>query len=261
MHPVAAILDSLVLYRYSMILALAAAAGVCCFLACCSYRQISALSAARTALTAVVLSLVFSRIIYWYGRPDSFSSFYQAVFSTSTKHFALLGAFAGCGLAAVITGKQVGKTKLLDCMSIAGCIAIALGRLGCFFTDTDRGQIMVRLTSLPWAWPVANVSGMLEYRFATFLFQALAAAVIFSVLLILFLRNPEKRRFRDGDITLLFLLMYSASQILLDSTRYDALRLRSNGFISVVQVFSVIALIPPICEKPPVELSVNCFEK
>lgn len=239
MHPVAAILDSLVLYRYSMILALASAAGVCCFLACCSFQQISTNYAARTALIAVILSLIFSRIIYWYGRPDSFSSFIQAVLSTSTKHFALLGAFAGCGLTAVITGRQVGKRKLLDCMSIAGCLAIALGRLGCFFTDTDRGQIMVHLTGLPWAWPVANVSGTLEYRFAAFLFQAAFAAALGGFLAAVFFRKKA----RQGDVTMLFLLCYSASQILLDSTRYDSLYLRSNGFVSMVQVFSLAALI------------------
>jgi prolipoprotein diacylglyceryltransferase len=222
-----------------MILALATAAGVCCFLACSSFQKIDTICAARTALTAVVLSLIFSRIIYWYGRPDSFSSFIQAVFSTSTEHFALLGAFAGCGLAAIITGRQVGKRNLLDCMSIAGCLAIAFGRMGCFFSDADRGQIMTSLTGLPWAWPVTNVSGSLEYRFATFVFQGAFAAALGAFLAGLFFQKKA----RQGDVTILFLLCYCASQILLDSTRYDSLYLRSNGFVSMVQVVSLITLI------------------
>jgi hypothetical protein len=42
---------------------------------------------------------------------------------------------------------------------------------------------------------------------------------------------------------LLFLLCYGASQCLLDSTRYDALYFRSNGFVSVTQVFSAVGMV------------------
>lgn len=237
MNQVAAILDSLVLYRYSLVLALAGAAGVCFFMACCSHAQISSARAASAALTAVVLSLPLSRLVYWYGRPDSFSSLSQALTASSTESFALAGALAGCSLSALLLGGHGGRLKMLDCMSVAGCAAIALGRLGSFFTETDRGQIMTRLTGLPWAYPVANASGQLEYRFATFLFQAAVAAALAVFLAVVFSRKK-----RPGDVTLLFVLVYSASQVILDSTRYDSLYLRSNGFVSLVQLLAVIAL-------------------
>ena len=151
MHPVAAILDSLVLYRYSLVLALAGMAGICLFMACCSYGRLPSRPAASAALVAVVLSLPLSRLVYWYGRPDSFSSLFHALTSPSTTSLALAGVFAGCILTALLFGKKYDSLKLLDCMSIAGCGAIALGRLGSFFTETDRGQIMTRFTALPWA--------------------------------------------------------------------------------------------------------------
>ena len=66
MHSVAAIFDSLVLYRYSLILALAAGTGICFFLACCTYVQIPSRRASACALAAVLLSLPLSRLIYWY---------------------------------------------------------------------------------------------------------------------------------------------------------------------------------------------------
>jgi len=238
MNPVAAILDSLVLYRYSLILALAGAAGICFFMACCSYVQIPSLRASAAALTAVVLSLPLSRLVYWYGRPDSFSSLSQALTASSTESYALAGVLAGCALSALAVGGSGGRKKMLDCMSIAGCGAISLGRLGCFFTEIDRGQVMTQLTDLPWAYPVANASGQLEYRFATFLFQAAAAAALGIFLAMIFVRKKQ----RQGDVTILFVLFYSASQVILDSTRYDSLYLRSNGFVSMVQVFSAVAL-------------------
>ena len=239
MHPVAAILDTLVLYRYSLVLALAGAAGVCFFMACCVYVGIPSGKAAAVALTAVVLSLPLARLVYWYGRPDSFPSLARALTSPSTDSFALTGAFAGCILAGIFAGRGETRKKILDCMSIAGCGTIGLGRLGCFFTEAGRGQILVRLTGLPWAYPVANASGQMEYRFAAFLFQAVAAALLGIILTRIFLRKKTA----PGEVSLLFILIYCASQVLLDSTRYDSLYLRSNGFISIVQVLSAVALV------------------
>lgn len=237
MYPIAAIFDNIVLYRYSIILALATCAGICFFMASCCYCKIPVNRAAGTALTAVVLSLLLSRLAYWYSRPDSFTSLLHAFITPGTKGFALSGAFAGCGLAVLFCAGNGRRIKMLDCMCVAGCWAIALGRLGCFFTAMDRGQIMTRLTSLPWAWPVANASGQLEYRFATFLFQAGVAAVL-GLLLTLLLRKKKW----IGDVSLLFLLVYCSSQVLLDSTRYDSLYLRSNGFVSIVQILSAVAM-------------------
>lgn len=237
MHPVAAIFDNMVLYRYSLVLALAAGAGICFFMACCSYYKIPGHRAAATALAAAALSLVLSRLVYWYGRADSFPTLLQALTTPGTKSLALSGAFAGCILAAVLFAGDGRRIKILDCMCVAGCWAIALGRLGCFFTATDRGQIMQKLTGLPWAWPVANASGQLEYRFAAFLFQAGAAAILGLLLTRLFLKKKC-----IGDVSLLFLLGYSATQVLLDSTRYDSLYLRSNGFVSIVQILSAVAM-------------------
>lgn len=237
MNQVAAILDHIVLYRYSMILALSAGAGICFFMACCCYAKIPTNRAAATVLTAVLLSLPLSRLVFWYGRPDSFSSLAHALTAFSTKNFALAGTIVGCTLSAMLFGGRSKHKIMLDCMSVAGCWAIALGRLGCFFTATDRGQIMMRLSGLPWAYPVTNISGQLEYRFATFLFQAATAAVLGLLLTVLFIRKK-----RAGDVTLLFVLVYSASQVLFDSTRYDSLYFQSNGFVSMVQIFSAVAL-------------------
>ena len=42
-------------------------------------------------------------------------------------------------------------------------------------------------------------------------------------------------------------MFYGVSQIVLDSTRYDSLYFRSNGFVSVVQVCGLLALLIAIC--------------
>lgn len=244
MNQIAFILEDTTIYWYSVVLALSVLAGICFFMACCHHNQIHSLCAAVAVLLSLALSLVLSRLLYWYCRADSFDHLLQALTTPDAGSFALAGVFAGCGLTALLLGKIFGGTrKLLDCMSVAGCGAIALGRLGNFFTASDRGQILTEMTCLPWSYPVLNpTSGVPEYRLATFLFQAVIAGVLFLVLLVLFFTSRKNAAVPHGDVTLLFLMVYSASQIILDSTRYDSLYLRSNGFISMVQVLSAIVL-------------------
>ena len=47
---------------------------------------------------------------------------------------------------------------------------------------------------------------------------------------------------RSGNGFPMFLCVYCLSQILLDSTRYDALFLRSNGFVSLEQILCCTVL-------------------
>ena len=190
------------LYRYSLILALAGGAAICFFMACCSYVEIHTHCSSACALAAVLFSLPLSRLIYWYERPHGLPSYWLTLTSASTEVFALSGVFFGCILAALIFGGIGNRKKILDCMSVSGCAGLALGRLGCFFTSMNRGQIMIHRTELPWAYPVVTAFGQIEYRFATFLFQAGFSALLGIFLAVLFFRKKT----RSGELTILFLL-------------------------------------------------------
>lgn len=247
MYKIAWIYGNTLIYWHSIILSMALLTGVLFFLASYSRRTGRFSGAAVACPIAVILSLLLARLVHWYFRPDSYQSLAAAMTDLFSSGFAPMGAFAGCLLTAVLLrllGLENNLPAMLDCMSIGGCAAIALGRLSCFFTPDDRGEILDGITSLPLAYPVTNpTSGDAEYRLAVFLLQATAAGILFCILGILFRRNLKKRRLRDGNLTLIFLLVHCASQVVLESTRYDALRLRSNGFISAVQVVSAATLV------------------
>lgn len=247
MNKIAFVLGDLLIYWNSVIMALAILAGIVFFWAVFVRRSDNIAGAALLCPLAVVASLLCARLIHWYFLADSYDGFLSAMTDFTGSGYALSGAFFGCLLtAALLRVLRIVKDLplTLDSMVIGGSAAIAVGRLGAFFTAENRGQILEGIQSLPLVYPVVNTtSGAAEYRFATFVFQSVIAAVLFAILLTMFLKNSEKRFYRDGDITLVFLLMYSASQVVLDSTRYDALRLRSNGFISVVQVLCAVALV------------------
>ena len=246
MDRIAFIIGERFLYWSSILLTLAVVVSICTFLALYLRRSGNAVAAALAVPASMAASLVLARLVHWYCRTDNYASLHAALSDFSTGGFALMGVFAGCFLAALtlrLTRISRNLPEMLDCMSLAGAAGIAVGRLSSFFSSADRGLLVESVKTLPWVYPMTNsVSGTEEYRLATFLIQAMVAAVIFLLLLPASAILRGKGKMRDGDTCLLFLLAYGASQVVLDSTRYDSLFFRSNGFVSIVQVLGALAI-------------------
>ena len=247
MERIAYIFGEQFLYWGPIVLAFGAAAAAFAFVA---FHLLSDGKTAGTFLLlplAAALSLVLGRLLHWYCRPDSYSSFYTAMTDFSSGNFALLGAMAGCLLAACLCrlmGVIDDLPKALDCMALAGALGIGVGRLSHLFNGYDRGMVVQNVRGLPLVYPVENaVTGQLEYRLATFMLQAIVALVLFAVLTGWYLWGLSRKKPRHGDACLLFLLCYGASQIMLDSTRYDSLYFRSNGFVSIEQIVGAVAVV------------------
>lgn len=242
MEKIAFIYGNTFIYWNSVVMTLAAGVAICLFLA--FYLPSGKKLAAAVAVPlALVLSVFLGRLFHWYFRPDSYTSFVKAMTDYTSGGYALMGCFAACGATAGIL-KLVGLEKyplrMLDAMSVSGCAGICVGRLACFFSAADRGQLLKSLRTLPFAYPVNNVvTGAPEYRLATFVIQAMVTALVFGAVAAFFLLAKRRR----GDTTLVFLLLYCLTQAVLDSTRYDSLYLRSNGFISAVQLLSAAAIV------------------
>ena len=238
---------STAIYWNSVILTLAAATAICFFLA--FYLGKSGNGAAGFAVVPVsmVLSLVFARFFHWYCQSDSYTGFTAAMTNYAEGGYALMGVFLGCVLAAALTRViclHRNLPEMLDAMSMAACAGMAVGRLSALFNASDRGQVLESFCSLPIASPVNNaVYGAVEYRLATFALQSMVALALFIGLAVFYNKGQKRGKLRDGDTCLLFLLFYGASQVVLDSTRYDSLFFRSNGFVSVVQVLGAVALV------------------
>ena len=77
---------------------------------------------------------------------------------------------------------------------------------------------------------------------------------VLTVIILFFFNPPEyvcvmlmcallRKKLRDGDVGLLFVLLYGACQIILDSTRYDSLFMRANGFVSLVQILGLAGVV------------------
>ena len=249
MDRIAIIYGETFLYWSSIILTLAVAAAVCTFLFLYLREKYSGLSAAFLVPLSMVLSLILSRAMHWYCMANAYDGLKGALTTFTGGGYALMGVFAGCALAAAVLRLLRILRNLpfaFDCMALAGGVGIAVGRLACFFTTSDRGPVIESIRSLPIVYPVINaVTGVVEWRFATFLIHAIATGLITLVLLVVHLNGQKGkvRKIRDGDTACLWLCAYGASQVVLDSTRYDSLFMRSNGFISIVQILGAAALI------------------
>ena len=242
MEKIAFIYGNTFIYWNSVVMTMAAGVAICLFLSF-YLRDGKKLAAAVAVPLALVLSVFFGRLFHWYFRPDSYESFIKAMTDYTSGGYALMGCFAACGTTAGIlklVGLEKHPLRMLDAMSVGGCGGIAVGRLACFFSAADRGQLLKSVRTLPFAYPVNNVvTGAPEYRLATFVIQAMVTALVFAAVAAFFLMAKRRR----GDTTLVLLLLYCLTQAVLDSTRYDSLYLRSNGFISAVQLLSAAAMV------------------
>ena len=251
MEKIAFISGGTFIYWSSVILALAALAAIALFAAVYIGKSGDVVGLSVTVPVAMVASLMLSRFIHWYCRVDSYESMHAALTDYSRGGYALMGVFIACiAVAALLRLIRVVKNlpQMYDSMAIGGGFGIAVGRLASLFNASDRGMALPESVGFPIAFPVTNtVSGEVENRLATFMIQAGIVGVLVAVLVLyMFISKIARRKIADGDVCLIFLLVYGASQIICDSTRYDSLFLRSNGFISIVQILGLVALVIPV---------------
>lgn len=248
MEQIAFIVGDRILCWSSVILALATACAVFLFLGLyLRERKDRQIPCACLLPLATVLSVVLARLIHWYCLPDNYGDISEALTRFNRGGYALVGVIGGCLLAAcLLRALRIVKDlpDLLDCMAIAGTAGIAVGRFASAFNASDRGMILSEGIPFPWVYPVINVvTGQPEYRLATFAIQAILTGIITLILFGFYWKERGKESYRSGDTALLFGMLYSACEVVADSTRYDALYFRSNGFVSMVQVIGAVTLV------------------
>lgn len=235
-------------YWSALVMGLGILAAVCVYTALRLKEGESASAIAITVSGCIMASLLLGRLIHWYCRADSYDSLRSAMTDYSGGGYALMGAFGACMLCACLL-RAVRLLKdlpgTLDAMALAGGVGIAVGRMASLFNASDRGMPVGEKWGLPFAYAVTNpVSAVVENRLATFALQAIVTALITAGLLVFWgAGKAGKKPVSGGDVFVMFLAGYGGSQIVLDSTRYDSLYLRSNGFISIVQILGAVALV------------------
>lgn len=243
MENAALILGSLTFSRSGVVLCLAALSGGCAFLGLQRNRRKDLFPAMAVLLFGVLLSLPLSRLIHWYSNTSQYPSFFAALTDYSTGGFVVLGVYAAFLLSALLMyalGAVRKLPTLLDDLSCAGMLAASLGKLACLFSPVCRSKFTLEgefFRRLPFMVSSTLSNGTVEWRIATFCLQSIAYFLIFLAAALLF------RGRRGGESFALTLSLAGAVHVVLDSTRYDAAYLRSNGFVSITQIFCLAALL------------------
>ena len=202
---------------------------------------------------ALVLSVFLSRILHWYCHMEQYSGFISALTDLGTGDFVLSGVFVGLLITYAIMSAFCKKDQLsllMDCLAPGLIIFIISARMACIFNSAFRSKIAVNRPSmqhLPFAAVFYNSSGAVEYRFAAFFIESMLLAVLMAILLMFFskMRNSPARNGRNnsGSVWMMFIVWYSAIEVVMDSTRYDSSFVPFNGFVSVVQTFCGVMML------------------
>ena len=238
-------------YWSYIILTLAAVAAICVYASMYIGKGGKSVGLFASIAMSVIFGVILSRLMHWYCYSNAYTDFVSAMTNYNSGGFGLMGVFAGCLLSVMIVRLLHlcdDAPVMLDCMAVACGLGIAVGRLSALFNSADRGVIVPNSVGFPFAVPITNsVSGLPENRLATFMIQAiLVGVIVIGIMLYMLISKVLKKKIPNGDISLIFLLLYGAVQIVCDSTRYDSMFLRSNRFVSLVQILALVALLVPL---------------
>lgn len=245
-------IGSTVIYRSALMIAIGAAVFFCL-----SQAIYTAHGGLRSAMwlffpPALILSVLLSRFLHWYCHAEQYDGFWKAMTDYSTGSFVIIGVFAGIILAAFLM-KKIGYVsnlgRFFDCIAPGTALLTAFIRLSALFDSTCVGKVVVSkapLQTLPIAAELVNSAGGAEYRFATFFVEFLLLLVVFIMTAVFFRkyrREPLKEGCRrDGNVAVMFIVWYSAVELIMDSTRYDSSFVHFNGFVSIVQMACALTI-------------------
>lgn len=222
----------LAIYPYGVHLMLGTLFGAWIFLSLSKPRGLSDRALIASALM-LPLGLIVSRALYCLADTGFHAvASLQNALDITRGGLSMFGALFGMVLAVRIAAGRDSSLwrRLLDCFAPSAMSFILFARLGERYTALGLSRPLVSGEGLP---------SFLIYRdtydayLKTWLLEAAAALVLYLVL-----SRKLKRAHREGGVFLLGVLLFSLTQVIFESLRYDG-HMRS-GFVGVQQVLSAI---------------------
>ncbi|MBR5108619.1 MAG: prolipoprotein diacylglyceryl transferase [Clostridia bacterium] len=200
---------------YALCLVISLGIGLLCFFPAAKRNGVSRDAAWRAALLALPLGLMGARLFHFAGNYYYYEEVgFDALLRLWNGGFALWGAVGGAALAAFIAAKTTRQpaARLLDALAVPGALAIGLARFAEYFSGEGIGPYVEN--DLFARFPFAVYRPDYEvWNWAVFMLEGVSALVIAVILM--------RRKRPAGDTARLFLLLYSACQITLESLRRD----------------------------------------
>lgn len=249
MDKIALIFGSISLYWHGIFVALGILCSYIMLRLLLNFTDENPKSVIITTVCAAPLCFLLSRLIYWYFNQEQFSGLLAALFGEGAGGYSLPGLFLAIVIIVLIMQKLgvVSDSKqFFDALAPSVALGLAIGRLSGFFSQDDRGGSVSNpaLQKLPWA---VYSESQETWLLATFLFEAIAAFLIFVILLVMFISiygsDKHSAQQNDCNVALTFLSLFGVTQGVLESTRSDSLFMNSVSFVRVVQIMSLLFII------------------
>lgn len=177
----------------------------------------------------IPISLISARLYYILFKLPYYLSNPIEMFDTRDGGMAIYGGIIG-GVITCCVFCKVKKINLLDLFDyiVPGLVlGQAIGRWGNFINCEAYGIT----TTLPWRMGIFETGKYIEVH-PTFLYESITCFIIFLILLIM----KNKRKFK-GQITYIYLILYSLERAFVEGLRTDSLML---GEIRISQLLSII---------------------
>lgn len=266
MNQIAVFYGSTTIYFNSILIALALVAAFIFSLAIYLPRNRYAVAMWLFFPMATGLSVILSRIIHWYCNIEQYADFRSALTDYTSGDYCITGVIIAVWFVALLLWcLHITRSRfdLLDAAAPGLAFVLAVVRFTHIFSDKCYGKTLIEAPSLqrlPLAAPIVLSDGTIEYRFASFFISAIVLFAI-SIFLTIFYINKRDRFFAeraskpydsitrraaksDGHVFRMFLLLFSAEEVVIDSTRYDATHLffRGEQFAGINKATSFMGL-------------------
>ena len=187
----------------------------------------------------IIFGIIGARIYYCVMDYDFYLRFPTEILairhSGISSHGAILGGAFGLWLFSL--RHKIKASTLCDVSVIGLSIAQAIGRWGNFFNSEAFGGP----TNLPWKLYVApqyRPVPFQDYKFfhPAFLYECILDIIIFIILLFL----AKNKKLKEGNLALIYLILYSVVRIGVESIRLDSVRYIMGLPVAIFMSVSII---------------------
>ena len=172
----------------------------------------------------IIFGIIGARLYYCVLDYDFYLRFPTEIAAIRHGGISIHGAILGGILGAYIFSKRhnISFFKLCDCTSIGLALAQSIGRWGNFFNSEAYGGP----TNLPWKLYIAPEYRQIpfldnEFFHPAFLYESILDFIIFVILVYLVKKQKTKK---DGNLALIYLILYSFARIIVETCRIDSVR-------------------------------------
>lgn len=188
---------------------------------------------------ATVFSIFLARLIHWYCHMEQYDGLKSAITNYSQGDYCISGVIIATWTIAMLMSlvKLIpSRFHILDAFAPGFSFSIGIIRLSAIYNTSCRGKILLDkplFSNLHLDSGIIEADGTIHYRLATFFISFLLMMIITIVLIVFSIANHRTKykspQRKNGHVYGLFLLLFSAEEVFIDSTRYDASHLFFSG--------------------------------